>query len=806
MGQKTASGVTVYLQEELGNARLYLARLTRCVTDGLQLIEKSSHRDHFFEVAGHLIDQAPECLASLQQSLSAVALAADRIDYEELKQDLPQNEVLELERVLEENRLRHVRRRGVPMTPRTTAKTLRELAAKTRKDEVPIRDLVALIRELENGRKTARSRESAADLFESAAETLEQAASGTMSSVKLASFLRTVVGDYIMAANLPNERAVQRALDELEVDAEAMMGQEVPAFIESGLKALRHQARKVKTLLGLRMASEDKQGARRGHDPVWIKARYPGTARDGTPFKKGDRVLYFPNDKTFLVGAKAEQEWRDYEATIADEAFYNHSASAEEKEGKFEKGKPADPTQNMSPEDKKKWDSHVDEDGSNIKASEVSDPVGLYLGREATTVSADGKEGKFEKGKPADPTQNMSPEDKKKWDSHVDEDGSNIKKASDDSIRIRGEGNNLTVERGYDDPQTMDRRGVLQFVSRELMSAPKTIVLTDEYSLGPHRSAAGPSFQAAILDKRGGPVVEGADSVRMWKLYGPTMIDGKRIRPVRMVESKDYGRGDNNGWGGADPWPGTGKEATVEVDRWKVTASSDLSPKELVAMHHLVHYKAGYRKEYFDENKLGEYGPDNEVIKSLVRKGYVKVRGKSVVPDAKKIRETLKEHERPEGFHLENAGTLFKRKTGGTRVAVTDITQVPEDKKEWAEQLKGHLEDFRRVAEALPVPYKQVRISNIGGAHNASLMMTLGLDPQEEWVNGILQNSYYANVSLGFERGRWVLEAFSGPAARRIRKYGTPDKGKMIQKLKALPTAMEAARPKTASEVDPWKV
>jgi hypothetical protein len=255
----------------------------------------------------------------------------------------------------------------------------------------------------------------------------------------------------------------------------------------------------------------------------------------------------------------------------------------------------------------------------------------------------------------------MSPEDAKKWKEHVDHDGSNIKKAGSGSIRFKGQGNNLTIEEDFEDPQPIDKRGAIKLVSTRLRSNPKTVVLTEEYSLGPHQLAASPSFKFAILDKRGAPVVQGDDSVKMWSLYGPAMLDGKRIRPVKMVEAaqdvtaalspndkkvvdaftdqksmegktlstdgkklelmgmgggvvatwrngvveigddlgsrtfdtivralrkatpknllreasvgkkadqesvtrpvKDYGRGDDNGWGGADPWPGTGKEA-----------------------------------------------------------------------------------------------------------------------------------------------------------------------------------------------------------------------------------------------------
>ena len=45
---KVASGVVVYLMEELGDARLRAAQLKQYVAKALELVEGSEHRDHFF--------------------------------------------------------------------------------------------------------------------------------------------------------------------------------------------------------------------------------------------------------------------------------------------------------------------------------------------------------------------------------------------------------------------------------------------------------------------------------------------------------------------------------------------------------------------------------------------------------------------------------------------------------------------------------------------------------------------------------------------------------------------------------------
>lgn len=64
----------------------------------------------------------------------------------------------------------------------------------------------------------------------------------------------------------------------------------------------------------------------RSGDPRWIKAKYAGTADDGTRFKKGEKVLFWPrggkNGKNaILVGKQADKEWREFQSNAADEEW-----------------------------------------------------------------------------------------------------------------------------------------------------------------------------------------------------------------------------------------------------------------------------------------------------------------------------------------------------------------------------------------------------------------------------------------------------------------------------------------------------
>jgi len=108
---RTAS-VTLYIQEELSDARLRVDELKHYIVHALNLINGSDNKDHFYAVAGDVILAVPECLLKIERALGAASMALNKVDYEEQRQILRPEKIDELERVLDEVRIRMPHRRG----------------------------------------------------------------------------------------------------------------------------------------------------------------------------------------------------------------------------------------------------------------------------------------------------------------------------------------------------------------------------------------------------------------------------------------------------------------------------------------------------------------------------------------------------------------------------------------------------------------------------------------------------------------------------------------------------------------------
>jgi hypothetical protein len=113
MSRSHKANVSVYIQEELSDARLHCDELKRIVVKVLELINSSQKKDHFYAVAGDLIHAAPMELLKLEKSLDAAAFAVNRLDSEEIKQSLRPEKIDQLEKMLEDIRVNIPRRTGL---------------------------------------------------------------------------------------------------------------------------------------------------------------------------------------------------------------------------------------------------------------------------------------------------------------------------------------------------------------------------------------------------------------------------------------------------------------------------------------------------------------------------------------------------------------------------------------------------------------------------------------------------------------------------------------------------------------------
>ena len=91
---------------------------------------------------------------------------------------------------------------------------------------------------------------------------------------------------------------------------------------------------------------------------------------------------------------------------------------------------------------------------------------------------------------------------------------------------------------------------------------------------------------------------------------------------------------------------------------------------------------------------------------------------------------------------------------------------------------------IRKLYFGIKAPYFHANKSTLGGPTRASAMITVSLDPKEEWKNGILQNSRYFNMSYNIDG---TLELFSGghkmPKFRKVRIKNVEDAIDRINKF-----------------------
>jgi hypothetical protein len=494
-----ASGISVFLLEELGDARVRCAQLKKYLDEATSLIDKSGARDHFFEVAGHLIHGIPDTLLRMDKALSAAALAASKLDYEEIKDELRPEKVEELEKALEEVRIRRVRRRSnhklarslsilgpralsifrslflpqlqgetVDALEQAVADTMVELARmragnrtrysgkmeSTKPDDLSMEEWVDLVEEemgswyadtkrgiLKQATEKAMNTTEAAARLERLAAHVEatgqvdtgdltdlishlergQPRTASEGSKEIAEVLRHLAAGLVDEPD-PKDRPSRLTLAStlrrilgatMTVEAASLKDIKIRnrphgsgVSLDDFTTAMEAAADNLYTCRG-----ENRQAHTAIGDALtgYVARIGPLAGMPDAVITRAETLKKSTQDLDWAMGRVAndlEVLARDAKRVTPDMERIDRTAadaSDDKKESRFEEGKPADPTKNMSPEEAKEWEANTDKYEDKFKAAGTK------------TSEDDTKESRFEEGKPADPTQNMSEADAEKW-------------------------------------------------------------------------------------------------------------------------------------------------------------------------------------------------------------------------------------------------------------------------------------------------------------------------------------------------------------------------------------------------------
>ena len=496
---KTASGITVFLLEEIGDARLRFSQLKQHLDEATQLVEKSGKREHLFEVAGHLLHGIPEIVAKMGTALDTAALAAARLDYEEIKDQIRPAKVEQLERALKDVRVRRVRRRGfedTAMNAKSAAELLDRIADEVESSgRIPTGAVMSLVGLLEGGTRTASaSSEKLAGHFRTLSSHLTKMLDKGQppSRVRLASHLRHLVGEGLDTTSAQMASEIYQTSNSRE-DVMDGFKQHNPSMSQEDLNEVADNWEKNKDVV------KDKHAVAPSKSD-WQKA-----------LRKDEQDLKWFQDA--LKALRAGENVENLTETGAEEtidglqAVISNKKRMLKKMARFQEGKPADPTKNMDQGDKKEWQDSKDQHGDKFKkdkkagmdapilavmkkaydagikgqdadaeremagamkelersmqtamvraggSSAGGSPAGLMANLSASlwefayywggtvaastgrtadwkTTEASGMpdpmadqamRSRFEEGKPADPTEDMSPEDAQEWKSNTEE-------------------------------------------------------------------------------------------------------------------------------------------------------------------------------------------------------------------------------------------------------------------------------------------------------------------------------------------------------------------------------------------------
>lgn len=102
-----------------------------------------------------------------------------------------------------------------------------------------------------------------------------------------------------------------------------------------------------------------------------------------------------------------------------------------------------------------------------------------------------------------------------------------------------------------------------------------------------------------------------------------------------------------------------------------------------------------------------------------------------------------------------------------------------------------------RLKSEISAPFVNAYASSLGGAENISILLTIGFDPKETWINGIFENSRYNRFHI-YNDG--TVENFQGSMREsKFRKRNVKSVDELIQVLNSYASSVSAL-PKTSSK------
>lgn len=86
-----------------------------------------------------------------------------------------------------------------------------------------------------------------------------------------------------------------------------------------------------------------------------------------------------------------------------------------------------------------------------------------------------------------------------------------------------------------------------------------------------------------------------------------------------------------------------------------------------------------------------------------------------------------------------------------------------------------------RIKKEIDAPYVNAKISTLGGRHRTSVMVSISLDPRDEWENKIFENSRYMRFHITYDGV--IKQHARAREVKNFRKarFKTPDE--VIQKI-----------------------